>query len=158
MPLGQVWAREHYDWSEPETARWTVVESNFCTPSSYVSARLRPREQGGTRIEIHWQRTGSSLMGRVVCGMIAATNGKPVASSLKKPLRKLEATNSTHAPGSPSNPRAFPCRLAPRATWPPPCIAAIRHRHRKPNRRARRHGYDDIKLSLSATATIEGRY
>jgi hypothetical protein len=98
MPLGQVWAREHYDWSEPETVRWTVVESNFCTPGSYVSARLRPREQGGTRVEIHWQRTGSSLMGRVGCGMIAATSGKPVASSLKKALRKLEATNSTPSP------------------------------------------------------------
>jgi len=98
MPLGQVWAREHYDWSEPETVRWTVVESNFCTPGSYVSARLRPRERGGTRIEIHWQRTGSSLMGRVVCAVIAATNGKPVTWSLEKALRKLEATNSDHSP------------------------------------------------------------
>src|SRR5262245_43265534 len=58
MALGTIWAREHYDWSDPDTVRWTVVESNFCTPGSYVSATMRPRESGGTRIEIHWERTG----------------------------------------------------------------------------------------------------
>src|SRR5258708_32843047 len=49
MPFGQVWAREHYDWSEPETVRWSVVASNFRTPRSYVSARPGPRQPSGTR-------------------------------------------------------------------------------------------------------------
>ena len=33
-PLGPFWAREHYDWSDPDTVRWTVQESNFCAPGS----------------------------------------------------------------------------------------------------------------------------
>jgi hypothetical protein len=91
MPLGTVWARERYDWSDPETVRWTVEESNFCTPGSYVSATLRPREGGGTRVEIHWERTGTSLTGKLAARLIVATKGKPVASSVERALRKLEA-------------------------------------------------------------------
>src|SRR5262245_16669535 len=47
-PFGAFWARERYDWSDPATVRWTVVESNFCTPGSYVSATPRTREGGGS--------------------------------------------------------------------------------------------------------------
>ena len=41
-----VWAKEHYDWSQPGTVTWTVKESNFCTPGSYVKAEIRPRAGG----------------------------------------------------------------------------------------------------------------
>ncbi|MFL5735905.1 MAG: SRPBCC family protein [Actinomycetota bacterium] len=44
-----VWARERYDRSDPETIRWTVQESNFCAPGSYVSATIRPGTRGGSR-------------------------------------------------------------------------------------------------------------
>src|SRR5581483_10020748 len=70
--LGSFWARERYDWSDPETVRWTVVESNFCAPGSFVSATLRPREGGGTRVEIHWERTLTSIGGRIAGRMIVA--------------------------------------------------------------------------------------
>jgi hypothetical protein len=100
LPIGKVWARERYDWADPATVRWTVQESNFCAPGSYVSARLRRREDGGTRVEIHWERTGTSLMGRVLCRMIAATKGRPVAASVEKALRKLETSDSAAAPVS----------------------------------------------------------
>ena len=36
----RVWAREHYDWSTPWTVRWTVTESNFCTPGSGVAVTV----------------------------------------------------------------------------------------------------------------------
>jgi hypothetical protein len=67
-----------------------VQESNFCTPGSFVSATLHPRDRGGTRVHIHWERTGTSLLGRLIARMIVATKGKPVASSVEKALRKLE--------------------------------------------------------------------
>jgi len=95
MTLGTVWAREQYDWSDPDTVRWTVRESNFCTPGSYVSATTRRREDGGTRVEIHWERTGTSLLGKFACRVIVATKGKPVAASVEKALRKLEAGPAT---------------------------------------------------------------
>jgi hypothetical protein len=90
LPLGEFWARERYDWSDPNTIRWTVVESNFCTPGSYVSATLHPREGGGTRIDLHWERTATKLRVKPIMWMIVATKGKPVAASFEKALRKLE--------------------------------------------------------------------
>jgi hypothetical protein len=97
MPVGAVWARERYDWSRPDTIRWTVQQSNFCTPGSYVEAKLSPRADGGTHIDVHWERTGTSLMGKVATRLIAATNGKPVKASVEKALRGLEAVS----PGGP---------------------------------------------------------
>jgi len=89
LPIGTFWARERYDWSDPQTIRWTVQESNFCAPGSFVSATLHPRDGGGTRIDIHWERTGTTFLCRLVGRMIVATKGKPVAASVQKALAKL---------------------------------------------------------------------
>src|SRR5437870_13868538 len=78
---GAFWAREHYDWSDPETVRWTVQECNFCAPGSFVSATVFPRDEGGSRIQIHWERTPTSLAGKFAARLIVLTKGKPVASS-----------------------------------------------------------------------------
>lgn len=85
---GRFWAREHYDWSDPDTVRWTVQRSNFCTPGSFVTATVLPRDGGGSRIHIHWERTPTSLPGKLAARVIVLTKGKPVASSFKKSLRK----------------------------------------------------------------------
>lgn len=97
FPGMRVWAREHYDWSEPNTVRWTVQESNFSSVGSFVLVTLHPREDGGTRLQIEWSRTGSTFMGRVVVRMIAWTNGKPITASVEKALRALEREASDTA-------------------------------------------------------------
>jgi hypothetical protein len=93
-PFGAFWARERYDWSDPATVRWTVVESNFCTPGSYVSATPRAREGGGSRIDIHWERTPTSFKGRLGARIIMSTKGKPLVASVEKALRKLETAGA----------------------------------------------------------------
>ncbi|MDP9890170.1 hypothetical protein [Pseudarthrobacter enclensis] len=90
-PGGAIWAKEHYDWSDPETVTWTVQESNFCAPGSYVSARIKPNVSGGSRIHITCNRTPTSMAGRVAAFLIVATRGAPVASSLRLGLKRLEA-------------------------------------------------------------------
>jgi hypothetical protein len=90
FPGARFWAREHYDWSDPEKIRWTVKESNFSTPGSYVEATLRKREDGGTRIHIEWNRSPSSFLGRMATGMIVMSKGKPIAASIQKTMAKLE--------------------------------------------------------------------
>lgn len=85
-----IWARERYDWSTPGTVTWTVKESSFCAPGSFVSATVLPKDGGGSRIHVTWSRTGTTLMGRAVIRLIALTGGRPVASSVNKALRKLE--------------------------------------------------------------------
>jgi len=89
LPFGAVWARERYDWSDPNTIRWTVIESNFSAPGSFVSATLVSSD-GGTRVKIHWEREGTTLFHKLMMRMMVATKGKPVAQSFHKGLRKLE--------------------------------------------------------------------
>jgi hypothetical protein len=89
LPGMKVWAREHYDWSTPGTVTWTVMESNFSAPGSYVSATITPWE-GGSRIHVVWDRTGTTLVGRVIVSMIKLSKGRPLAASIKKALDKLE--------------------------------------------------------------------
>jgi hypothetical protein len=103
FPVGTVWAKERYDWSDPDTIRWTVEESNFCTPGSYVAATLHPREDGGTRIEVHWQRTGTNTAAQLMAFAIVATKGKPVAGSIEKALRRLEDVRRLQRRQAPSS-------------------------------------------------------
>jgi hypothetical protein len=91
LPGTKVWAKEHYDWSDPSRIRWTVEESNFSAPGSYVEATLSPRGDSGTRIHIEWNRTPTSFPGRLATWMIVMTKGKPIASSFEKAMRRLEA-------------------------------------------------------------------
>ncbi len=90
MPGLRIWAVEDYDWSDPQTVRWTVRESNFSTPGSYVAATTHPRPDGGTRVHIEWNRTGSTLAGRIAVRLIAATKGRPIAASIRSALEAME--------------------------------------------------------------------
>ena len=86
-----VWAKERYDWSDPGTVRWTVQESNFCAPGSYVAATITPREGGGSRVHIEWNRTPTSVGGRGAALLIRLSKGKPVAASFRQGMSRLEA-------------------------------------------------------------------
>ncbi|HVP76207.1 MAG TPA: hypothetical protein VMS63_09310 [Gaiellaceae bacterium] len=89
-PLGTFWAREHYDWSDVRTVRWTTRESNFCAPGSFVSATVHPHDGGGTRVHIHWERQGLTLLGRLVAQLIVVTRGRPITGSFVRAFRRLE--------------------------------------------------------------------
>jgi hypothetical protein len=91
LPIGDFWARELYDWSDPATVKWTVKSSNFCAPGTTVSATLTPRDGGGTHVALHWERSPTTLLGKVIGRAIVLTKGKPVAASFQKALDKLES-------------------------------------------------------------------
>ena len=85
-----VWAREMYDWSVPNTVTWTVKESNFCTPGSYVRAEVRPRQGGGSVVKSTWNRTPTSLAGRFIFAVMKLTRGGAIESSMRKGLGNYE--------------------------------------------------------------------
>jgi len=89
LPGIKVWAREHYDWSDENKIRWTVMESNFSTVGSYVEVALSPRDGGGTHVHIVWNREGSTLIGKLVVRAIALARGKPIADSMQKTFDTL---------------------------------------------------------------------
>ena len=93
MPGGNMWARERYDWSDPQVVTWTVQESNFCTPGSYVSAAIAAAPDGGSRVHIVWNRTPTSIAGRIAASVIRLTGGKPVAGSFRRGMARLERTS-----------------------------------------------------------------
>lgn len=90
IPGMTVWAREHYEFSDPRTVSWRAAESNFCTPGSGVTVTLDPRPAGGTRMHVAWERTGTSLRSRFVIRLISLTKGRPIASGLRKALARIE--------------------------------------------------------------------
>lgn len=92
-PGMSVWAVERYDWSDPETIKWTVRESNFSAPGSFVSAAITPKQGGGSHIHVHWDRTPSSFLGRVVMWLIRRSGGRPVATSMRRGLERIEAAS-----------------------------------------------------------------
>jgi hypothetical protein len=58
--------------------------------ASTVSAAITPRGDGGSRIHVIWNRTPTSMVGRLATVLIQLTGGKPVATSIRKALAKLE--------------------------------------------------------------------
>jgi hypothetical protein len=89
MPGMTVWAVEQYDWSRPDMIMWTVRDSNFCTPGSYVSAAISPGRSGGSRIHLVWNRTPTTLGGRIAAFIIVATKGRSVAASFRRAMKQL---------------------------------------------------------------------
>ena len=88
MPGGRIWAKEHYDWSDPVLIRWTVVESNFCAPGSSVSAAITPTP-AGSHLHVVWNRKPTTLAGRVMAALIVVSRGAPVAASMRAGLKRL---------------------------------------------------------------------
>lgn len=85
-----IWAIERYDWSTPNVVSWTVEESNFCTPGSYVKATITPRGDGGSRIHCEWERTGTSPRWKLMLAMLRLSGGKAIVSSIRRGMANYE--------------------------------------------------------------------
>ena len=49
----RIWERDDYEWSA-DRVRWTVRDSNYCQPGSYVEVSVRLEADGGTRLHVDW--------------------------------------------------------------------------------------------------------
>lgn len=84
-PIGHVWERLRYDWSDPRALRGTVVDSNLFRPGSTWELWATP-ENGGSLVEI---RAVRHLRGR---GWLLAPFFLPIpqisaAASVREHLR-----------------------------------------------------------------------
>jgi hypothetical protein len=84
-----VWAKEHYDWSQPDTISWNVVESNFCTSASGVSMRISPGASSGSHVTVTWQREPSNFKGKMMIAMVASKDGAMLRKLIKKSVDAL---------------------------------------------------------------------
>ncbi len=88
-PRPKVWSREHYDWSHPTTVTWTAIESNFCTPGSYMSMNIEPLHNGGTRVSVTWDRTAANLRGRLTLAVVAIGGDRLLKWATRKSLADI---------------------------------------------------------------------
>jgi hypothetical protein len=91
----KVWAKERYDWSMPGTVTWTVNESNFCTPGSFVSVRAEAAPGGGSKIHLTWERFPSNMRGRIAVAMMQMFGPKILRSYCTKVLDGLAGKTAT---------------------------------------------------------------
>ena len=87
---GPIWWRERYDWSLPDTIRWTAVDSGFGTPGSSVVWKIVPDQGGGSRHHITWDRHGRTVFGKAFMGLMALTRGFFIRRSLEMGLAAIE--------------------------------------------------------------------
>ena len=70
----RIWERDDYEWSA-DRVRWTVRESNYCQPGSYVEVIVRPQAGGGTRLHVDWNRRGVGVRGKLMIAFVVLTRG-----------------------------------------------------------------------------------
>ena len=51
-PIGLVWERIRYDWSQPDALRGRVIDSNLFRPGSTWELRATGAADGGSRVEV----------------------------------------------------------------------------------------------------------
>ena len=86
---GPIWVRERYEWSEPGRVKFTVVDSGFATPGSYVVVEIQP-SGGGSRVHVTWVRTGRGTFGKLFVGLMALTRGRAIRRSFEMGLARIE--------------------------------------------------------------------
>ncbi len=93
-PIGFVWERLHYDWSEAGCIKGTVTDSNIFKPGSTWELRATPTEDGRSRVEVigvrHLRGRGWLLAPFFPLGLARQT----VAAHLRHFVAKLEETAS----------------------------------------------------------------
>jgi polyketide cyclase/dehydrase/lipid transport protein len=86
--MGGIWARERYEWSEPNTARATIMDSNIFK-SGIWELRVEPRD-GGSHVEINYHRQSKGLKGRLLGAMATLMGRRVLPADLRKTLEILE--------------------------------------------------------------------
>ena len=59
----KLWAKWHYDLSEPNSVTLTVVESDAQAPGSFMTLTATPRAEGGSSVHGVWEQTSTNLTG-----------------------------------------------------------------------------------------------
>lgn len=88
---GPFWERNKYDWSAPGLIRSEAVSSNIHVPPGRWEMRVGPGATGGSRVDIHVERTFRGVRGVVVQTIVdLAGGGRFFKRGFQKTLDRLE--------------------------------------------------------------------
>jgi polyketide cyclase/dehydrase/lipid transport protein len=91
-PVGVVWERLHYDWSEPGAIKGHVIDSNIFKPGSTWEIHATALDGGGSRVEILAVRHLRGVKGWMLAPLFPlGLARRDVADYLRRFLAKVEA-------------------------------------------------------------------
>jgi hypothetical protein len=90
--LGGVWAREHYDWSQPGLVRLELLESADFRPGTLIEYRVSPGPGGGCHVAVDFHRIATSARGRFVGAVVQLTGARRFGNDLRVALERLGQT------------------------------------------------------------------
>jgi hypothetical protein len=93
--MGGVWARERYEWSEPNTVRATVSESNIFRDGMW-ELRVEPNGSGGSRVHVVNDRRPKGK-GLLVAPFMLLGGKKFLTQHLRRTLGIIEAQEASPA-------------------------------------------------------------
>jgi hypothetical protein len=98
-PIGYVWERLRYDWSEPGAVKGVVIDSNLFHPGSTWEISARPTD-GGSQVEVTAVRNLRAVKGWLIAPVFPLGLAKQtVAEHLRHFLGKLEEQGSASRRG-----------------------------------------------------------
>ncbi len=89
--FGGVWAREHYDWSEPGHVQLRVVESPHFKPGTTIDYRVTAAPGGGCHVDVVSERIATSVPAHVVGLVLRVIGTRRFAADLRMTLEGLAA-------------------------------------------------------------------
>jgi len=84
--LGGIWAREAYDWSQPNNVLATVQDSNAFRPGGKWHLRATPLMDGGCRVEVVSNRVARGFKGIVIGAMLTLFGARVMRAQLQQTL------------------------------------------------------------------------
>jgi hypothetical protein len=87
--LGGVWAKEHYDWSEPGIVRLRLMDAIDFRAGTEIVYRVTAGPGGGCHVTVDFQRIASSLRGRVVGVAVQLSGARRFTADLRVTLERL---------------------------------------------------------------------
>ena len=87
--FGGIWARELYDWSQQNTVRATIQESNIFKQGGVWELQVEGTDRGST-VEIRYHRQAKGLKGHLIGALTQLMGRRVLSRDLKKTLAILE--------------------------------------------------------------------
>ncbi|MDO8485971.1 MAG: hypothetical protein Q7S35_13600 [Candidatus Limnocylindrales bacterium] len=92
--FGGIWAREHYDWSEPGNVELRLVESPHFKAGTTIDYRITPRPGGGCHVDVVSERIATSVRGRLVGLILQIIGTRRFGNDLRTTLERLATSGS----------------------------------------------------------------
>ena len=88
-----IWARLHYDWSDPHRITMTTTDSNLWGGRSGHTYTLTPRPDGTTDVDVVVVREGKNLKGKLFALLLPAGGKLILGKALATTVKAIEARN-----------------------------------------------------------------